>query len=175
MNETPKVYLAGFDVFRADAEALFADLRAEAARLGLDALVPTDNGLEIGPDDPPSLLACKIREANLVLLRQADAVVANLAPFRGLEPDSGTVYEVGFAQALGLPVCGYGMARQPYVERVAAAYDCRRDAAGALREVATGWLVEDFGLPLNLMLACGVDTADDAHAALAAVARRLRD
>ncbi|WP_416367503.1 nucleoside 2-deoxyribosyltransferase [Variovorax paradoxus] len=35
-------------------------------------------------------------------------MIANLEPFRGAEPDFGTVFEVGGATALGLPVVAYG-------------------------------------------------------------------
>jgi len=173
MKSPPRVYLAGFDVFLPDAERVFGRLRAEAERWGLQALVPTDNGLEVGRDGSPAVVAAKIRDANLAMLRQADAVVANLAPFRGLEPDAGTVYEVGFAQALGLPVCAYGLSAVCYAERVSGAIDCRRDGAGMLRESVSGLLVEDFGLPVNLMLACGVLTASDGVEALAVIARRV--
>ena len=168
-----KVYIAGFDVFRRDAEIVFASIRMSAAMLGLEALVPTDCDLAVGKDGTPAEVAFKIRESNITLLQSADGVIANLAPFRGLEPDAGTVYEVGFAQALGLPVAGYSKSRASYASRVGSVIECKRNEDSSLREVQSGMAVEDFGLPMNLMLACGLDLHASAVDALRAVADTL--
>ena len=48
-----------------------------------------------------------IYRANIGLIAEADALLANLNPFRGTEPDSGTVFEIGYAIALGKRVVGY--------------------------------------------------------------------
>ncbi|MNR39668.1 Nucleoside 2-deoxyribosyltransferase [compost metagenome] len=72
-------------------------------------------------------------------------MVANLRDFRGFEPDSGTVWEVSYALARGKPVVGYCPTTATIVQRVQASPHGRLfDAQCA---------VEDFGLPLNLMLA----------------------
>lgn len=47
--------------------------------------------------------------ANIARLDSADGVIANLRDFRGTEPDAGTVFEVGYAHARGIPVIGYGV------------------------------------------------------------------
>lgn len=104
MTTRPRVYLAGPDVFRPDAAQHFAVLKAVCNTLGLEALSPFDES--VTADTSPHT----IYAANMALLRSADGVVANLAPFRGAEPDSGTVFEVGVAAALGLPVVAYGAA-----------------------------------------------------------------
>jgi nucleoside 2-deoxyribosyltransferase len=76
----------------------------EAIRLHLVPLAPIDNNL------PPAMqgvqLAKHIFTSNVAKLSEADGVIANFAPFRGHEPDSGTVFEVGFAIARGIPVVG---------------------------------------------------------------------
>ncbi|MDQ0082960.1 nucleoside 2-deoxyribosyltransferase [Variovorax boronicumulans] len=102
MPTRPRVYLAGPDVFRPDAAEHFALMAAVCERLGLEALSPFDASINAGTS--PHTIYAK----NMELLRSAQGVVANLAPFRGAEPDSGTVFEVGVASALGLPVVGYG-------------------------------------------------------------------
>lgn len=102
MTTRPRVYLAGPDVFLPHAGEHFALLRAICDTLGLEALSPFDE--TITPSTPPQ----EIYAANMAMLRSAHGVVANLAPFRGAEPDSGTVFEVGVATALGIPVIGYG-------------------------------------------------------------------
>ncbi|WP_137860709.1 MULTISPECIES: nucleoside 2-deoxyribosyltransferase [Variovorax] len=163
----PRIYLAGPDVFHPNARAIFARLKAHCERLGLRALVPID--AEHDPVDPLAsreAAAQRIYESNIALLRQADGVAANLQPFRGLEPDSGTVFEVGFAAAMGLPVVAYGVPKATYGARVCAALGCARDASGAARDGASGMVVEEFDQRLNLMLARSMVIVESAEAAL---------
>lgn len=135
-----KLYLAGPDVFRPDAEAWAAQARALCRRHGHQALLPLDVA---------QTTAAAIFRSNLRLLNEADAVIANLNPFRGQEPDSGTCVEIGYALALGKPVLGYANSLRSLRERLRA---LGPDATGRFRD-ASGWTVEDFGLPFNLMLA----------------------
>lgn len=137
------LYLAGFDVFRRDALERGAELKRLCQAHGMRGLYPFDN--EVAADLPAVQRAASICQANLQMIRQADALLANLELFRGHEPDSGTVFEVGFAVALGKPVWAYF------------------EPAGAMRQWmpgdaegrdGDGFLIEDFGLPRNLMLAC---------------------
>ena len=155
----PSVYLAGFDVFYPDALARGEYLKALCATHGLEGLYPLDAALPEGLIDPAGWIC----QANLDSLRRADAVLANLGHFRGNEPDSGTVFEVGFACALGKPVWAYFPVHQPMIEQLP------RDEQGLGPD---GFVVENFGLPRNLMLACSwvgaSRTAPQAVAELAA-------
>ncbi|WP_341677147.1 nucleoside 2-deoxyribosyltransferase [Niveibacterium sp. SC-1] len=130
-----KLYLAGPQVFLPDAAAHFDRARSLCAAHGHEALTPLD-GTAQG--------AAAIYAANLALIHAADAVLASLDPFRGFEPDSGTVFEVGYATALGKPVIGY--------VRDARSLRQRLTPEGNTHD-ADGLQVEDFDLPLNLMLA----------------------
>jgi len=144
------IYLAGFDVFRPDSLAHGEWLKLQCRRHGFEGLYPHDNQAPEGL--PARALAQWIYEANTAMIRQADAVMANLNPFRGAEPDSGTAFEVGYAIALGKPVWAYVDHADPLVRRLAVAR-----ADDPPRHVdAQGYTVEDFGLSLNLMLACSV-------------------
>jgi len=81
------------------------------------------------------------------MIKNADYVLANLNSFRGFEPDSGTVFEVGFATALGKTVVGYSSDIRPMIERL-------REYQSLDIEQTTdkdGLIVENFGLPNNLM------------------------
>lgn len=163
----PLIYLAGPHVFEADAARTRAELERICAFHGLAGLWPSDAEVHEGEDRPER--ARRIFEANVARLRTARGVLADLRPFRGLEPDSGTVFEVGAAYALGIPVAAYGVPFEDYVRRVASKLVVAPDEGGVLRDGA-GMAVEDFGLPVNLMLACASvlkATPDEAAAELA--------
>ncbi|MDB5982455.1 MAG: nucleoside 2-deoxyribosyltransferase [Pseudomonas sp.] len=157
---TPLIYLAGFDVFRPDAIEHGHYLKALCAQHLMEGLYPFDNQVSEGLE--PQAMAQLICAMNIDMLRRCTAVLANLNVFRGLEPDSGTAFEVGMAVALNKPVWAYF------------------EPVGSLREMVThdangfdaqGFAVENFGLPRNLMLACtwvGVSaTAEEGVAGLA--------
>lgn len=170
----PRIYLAGPDLFFRDAAARYGALKALCAAHGLQGVAPTD-----GPA-PPEHLAGRARAEHLYRqclqhLHGCDAVLAHLAPFRGaVEPDSGTVFEIGVAVALGRPVALWApqLARS-LRERVAGALGAVEDATGTVRDAACGAQVEDFGLPLNLMLAVPCAPHASAREAVAWLAGRL--
>lgn len=170
----PRIYLAGPDVFFPGHEDIFRALKAHCAKLGMLGLAPTDAPHEATPPAAnDEQRAQAIYEANVALIREADGVIANLMSFRGQEPDSGTVFEVGHAVALGKPVVGYGVPDGSYAERVQAAMPCRRDQDGMLREEADGTMVEGLGQRLNLMLSRSIDFAPTALEALELLAQKL--
>lgn len=139
-----KAYLAGPDVFRPDVLVWADSARALCAAHGVEALVPLDAVLTD---------ASEIYRHNLALIARADVILANLDAFRGAEPDSGTCFEVGYAVALGKRVIGY--LSQPVDTRQRVTYwqgmpPAAHDGQFFDRD---DWLVEDFGLSANLMLA----------------------
>ncbi len=153
-----RVYLAGPDVFYPDAKLRGDALKVLCRRYGFEGLFPLDN--EIAPREL-SAMAREIREANLALIRSCDAVIANLEPFRGLEPDSGTVFEIGYATALGKRVVGYAPDLRTLHERVCEGQGLDPDAAYD----EDGLLIERFGWSHNLMFSEQV-TARTAEEAL---------
>lgn len=142
-----RVYLAGFEVFRQDAAAYGLQLKEICRRYGFEGLYPLDNAVPAGLQ--PQAAAQWIYTANLALIRHSDLLLANLNNFRGYEPDSGTCFEVGFATALGKPCWAYLSTEQTLVQQV----PHRRNERGDCID-AEAYLVEDFGLSRNLMLAC---------------------
>ncbi|OZI66238.1 nucleoside 2-deoxyribosyltransferase [Bordetella genomosp. 11] len=162
------LYLAGYDVFRPDAVAHGEHLKRLCARHGLRGLYPLDKAGPPGLAGPE--LAAWIYRANVALIRQADGVIANLNPFRGAEPDSGTAFEVGYAVALGKPVWAYSSVASSIVEQVAVG----KSADGGVHIDAQGYTVEDFGMNLNLMLACSATVViGDVQACLSRVVQDL--
>ncbi|MDO5547152.1 MAG: nucleoside 2-deoxyribosyltransferase [Eubacteriales bacterium] len=126
-----RIYLAGFDVFYPDAVQRGARMKLACAERGFIGLYPFDNEA----DNPKDIF-----EGNLAFIRQADIVLANLNPFRGHEMDSGTAFEIGYAHALGKEIWGYLDDDTPMRERLGETDDA-------------GFSVENFGYPVNLMIA----------------------
>ncbi len=170
----PLIYLAGPDVFFSDSTERFTQLKAACARHGLEGLEPSDGDIPAdfnGTDDERAL---RIYQGNIQRIREADAVLANLCNFRGLEPDSGTVFEVGYAAALGKPVAAYGVPPGSYADRVSAERPCKPDATGTLRETEGGTMVEGLGQRLNLMLTGPAFIGETVDDALVQLARALK-
>src|SRR5271155_1553755 len=100
-----------------------------------------------------------IYSANRHMIASADAVIANLTPFRGPSADPGTVFELGYAAALGRPIFGYSNMAGALLDKVRAAdaaVSCA--AAGGWRD-GHGLVIEDFGLADNLMIVCCLEAA----------------
>lgn len=141
------VYLAGPDVFRPDAAHHGRKLVALCAEYGFTGVFPLESTLP--PGLSPHALAAHIYRANVAHLDACDAVAANLDFFRGPEPDSGTCFEVGYAVARGKPVVGYVPEAGSFAQRIGQRHP---HAVGEALVDAQGWQLEEFGLPLNLML-----------------------
>lgn len=142
------IYLAGFDVFRPDARLWGDTLKDLCSKYGFVGLYPLDNEAPRNLNGPE--LALWIYRANIDLIQQADLVAANVNAFRGAEPDSGTAFEVGYAVALGKPVWVYTDEGRPLVKQVPSI----RAPGSSVYTDTQGYTVEDFGLNLNLMIAC---------------------
>ena len=146
-----KIYLAGPDVFLPDAVE-FGRRKVElCARHGLTGLYPLDNLIDIAAKNA-SLL---IFRGNENMVTAADAIIANLTPFRGPGADAGTVYELGYMAARGKLCLGYSNDPTLYPDRV------RKFTGVAAKDGrlvdASGLTVEDFGLTDNLMMIHALD------------------
>ena len=140
-----KIYLAGPDVFLPNAIEEGERLKALCKEYDYEGLFPMDN---IISGQTPKEIAQKIQEANKQMIHTCDMVIANLSPFRGPEPDSGTVWEVGYAQALGKRVVGYCIDTRTLKEKTQAMLDL-----GTSDVDREGMVIEDFGMSHNLMFA----------------------
>jgi nucleoside 2-deoxyribosyltransferase len=153
MPGQPRVYLAGPDVFLPDAEDWARRKRDICIRHGLDAVTPMDSPV----NEPVSWAVTprwqRIANRNEAHIRGCDAVVANLTPFRGPSADVGTVYELGFARALGLKVFAYTCTRTPFLQRSMhwIGEAGRIDPDGHCWD-GDGLSIEQFGLFDNLMI-----------------------
>jgi nucleoside 2-deoxyribosyltransferase len=160
-----KVYLAGPDVFFKDAEIRYKKATEYASSIGLIALSPFD-ATPISHIKNDGSSAESIYRGNIGLIDFSDGIIANLNSFRGSEPDSGTVFEVGYAAAKGKVIVGYLDSMDEYKQRVAKKMRVFKDDAGRMCDETQSW-VEEMGLPLNLMLSCSVKiVVGDASVAL---------
>ena len=130
--------------------------KAICERHGLTGVSPLD---EL-PHEPAKWAAFplwrKIAIRNESHIGSCQALIANLTPFRGPSADAGTVYELGFARALGLKLFGYATVSEPFLARTLRMIEgCDERADGSYRD-ADGLLVEQFGLFDNLMIEGGI-------------------
>jgi nucleoside 2-deoxyribosyltransferase len=154
-----RVYLAGPDVFFRDAEAWSEHRKAICAQHGLAAVSPLDPLTEeaAGWSDLPEWQRIAFR--NEAHIRGSNAVIANLTPFRGPSADTGTVYEVGFARALGRMVFGYTNCAAPFTQRsldYARAHGGPIGSPGRIWRDGDGLLIEQFRRFDNLMIEGGL-------------------
>jgi nucleoside 2-deoxyribosyltransferase len=154
---TKRAYLAGPEVFLADARHIGARKRAICTRHGLVGVFPADEEDVGGPALPPRERGLAISRTMERVMRGCDAMIVNLTPFRGPSADVGSAYEMGFMRALGRPIFAYSHDARPFLDRVTAFY------GGAVRLRSTGehedpdgMAIEPFTLHDNLMLAGGV-------------------
>jgi nucleoside 2-deoxyribosyltransferase len=153
-QEPMRIYLAGPDVFLANAREVGARKAELCAQRGFTGLCPLDSELREG-DDPPS----GIFRANCALMESADAGLFNLTPFRGPSADVGTAFELGFLFARKKPVFGYSSDPARYLERVRRSFGPIRDIGGRPAD-RDGFLIENFGLVDNLMLVRSIADCD---------------
>jgi nucleoside 2-deoxyribosyltransferase len=146
------VYLAGPDVFLADARSIGEQKKAICREFGFKGLFPLDKDKAVEADP------VEIFRANCALMRQADAGVFNLTPFRGPSADAGTVFELGFLSALGKPLYGYSSDSRIYRARVAAVLGPEAEREGHPYD-RDGYEIENFVLGDNLMIVRAIEEA----------------
>jgi nucleoside 2-deoxyribosyltransferase len=146
-----KVYLAGPDVFLPDALEIGRQKIDICRRYGLDGLYPLDNTVDLAAIGA----SLAIFRGNTAMMDAAEAIIANLTPFRGAGADPGTAYELGYMAGRGKLLLGYSNDPSTYAQRLRhLAKSTSRD--GRLVD-AEGLTVEDFGLSDNLMMMHGLD------------------
>ena len=141
-----KIYLAGPDVFLPDAVEIGRRKAAICAAHGMSGLFPLDNAIELAAPDASR----QIFAGNEAMMDAANAIIANLTPFRGAGADPGTVYELGYMAGRGKLCLACSNDPAVYADRVERFMQVTRED-GRLVD-AQGLTVEDFGLVDNLMM-----------------------
>lgn len=138
---TPRIYLAGPDVFYPDSADRAARLKDTCRHYGFIGVFPLDSGLQLSTPLAREENGYLIYNANIKLIKSCQAIIANITPFRGPSIDAGTAFEIGYGRALGLDVVGYTSDMSKYKDRV----------------TPDGMMIEDFGMIDNLMIHGGLD------------------
>jgi nucleoside 2-deoxyribosyltransferase len=146
-----RIYLAGPDVFLPDAIEI-GRRKVEICKVhGLTGLYPLDNKVDLKAPDA----SLQIFGGNEAMIDEADAIIANLTPFRGASADPGTAYELGAMAARKKLCLGYSNDPAVYADRVRRFTEVTA-SDGQLID-ADGLTVEDFGLNDNLMMIHALD------------------
>src|SRR6202044_1518480 len=127
-----KIYLAGPDVFLHDAVEIGRRKAELCARHRLTGLYPLDNAIDrtaqdfTAQDFTPQDPSLQIFRGNEAMMITADAIIANLTPFRGPAADPGTVYELGYMAGRAKLCVGYSNDPARYADKVARLEDITR-------------------------------------------------
>src|SRR3977135_3661732 len=127
-----KIYLAGPDVFLPDAVEIGRRKADLCARHRLTGLYPLDNAVNLAASDA----SLAIFRGNEAMMDAADAIIANLTPFRGPGADAGTVYELGYMAGRGKLLFAYSNDPATYAERVAQTHHVTKSPGGSLIDSA---------------------------------------
>jgi nucleoside 2-deoxyribosyltransferase len=138
-----KIYLAGPEVFLPNAIEWFSSASKLCRGHDFEALIPLNPNIT----EPLEVFAY-----NIGLIKKADYMLANVTPFRGTEPDSGTVWEMGFAFALDKSVIAYSMDMRKLKNRTMEYFQHEVNEEKSSTFFADGFGVDKLGGSLNLML-----------------------
>jgi nucleoside 2-deoxyribosyltransferase len=170
-----KVYLAGPEVFLPNARDVLDKKIRLTREFGFDPVAPGD--LDIPPGRTRREFGENIYRSDVQLMMSADAIIANLTPFRGIHADVGTVYELGLMCGRGKPAFAYSNVADNHFQRLLSYYGGQVEKApdGRFRG-HDGSLVEDFDMNENLMIDGGIAASGGAFEThQASCARRHTD
>jgi len=144
-----KVYLAGPEVFLADAIEIGRRKKQLCLAYGLEGLFPFDNEIEDSPGQKVDLV---IYKANKAMMSEADFGIFNLTPFRGPSADVGTVFELGLMTGLGKPCFGYSNDSRNFLDRVTEFQTVVQGGETNPYAHQSDMSIENFGNADNLMI-----------------------
>ena len=151
-----KLYIAGPEVFLANAREIMDRKTALCHQYGFEAICPGD--LDIPKADTPKAFGLAISKVDEDMMNGADGVIANLTPFRGIAADVGTCFELGYMCAQGKMVAAYTNVVADHYQRTLDYYGGKVvDGADGHTRGPDGLSLENFDMFDNLMLHGGVE------------------
>lgn len=152
-HSRPLVFLSGPQRYSPDAAAYYTHAKETCELHGLDAASPLDEveGIPYLESDDPYALAASQLDRSQALIRNSDAILADLSNFHGFEPNNDVSFECGMAFQLGKTMFGYMPDTRTTRERI--------PHFGADKDYKDiyGNNVENFDYPINLMFACSME------------------
>jgi nucleoside 2-deoxyribosyltransferase len=185
-----KVYVAGPDVFSESYKEFTKTLITAAKNLDLDLIFPVNPddlqnyltesagvGITSRYNGPQSGVVSDLKNGNYErslidviagncerMMNECDGAIINANPFRGQEPDSGTMIELGYLKGTKKPIVTYADKGLP---EMADRIKSIKNSHGALID-DDGYYVEQLGSPFNPMVTgfSNITIEGDAVAAL---------
>lgn len=110
------LYIAGPECFYTYGYDMLAAMRVRAESLGFSVTLPNNDPLDLDNPDLQKRADSIFDNLKKVML-DTTAIVADLEAYRGAEPDSGTVYEIGMAYAKGAKCYGYTRDKRSFITK----------------------------------------------------------
>ena len=148
-----RIYLAGPDVFLPNAIEMGQKKKELCTKYGFIGMFPFDNEVDFKNFKSIEEAGIEISKLNEGMILKADIVIANITPFRGVNADVGTVYEIGFGCANKKIVIAYTNVSLSHYERIAHT-NFTTDLVDS-----TGMAIENFNLIENLMIDGGIKSS----------------
>ena len=112
MFENEKIYIAGPECFYTGGYDMLAAMKKIAEAKGFGVTLPNDHPLDMENPDLRKRADSIFEDLKKVML-DTTVIIADLEAYRGSEPDSGTIYEIGMAYAKGARCYGYTRDKRP--------------------------------------------------------------
>lgn len=106
MYKKENIYIAGPECFYTGGPELLRVMKARTENMGMGVTLPNDNPLDMGNPDHRKRADSIFKDLETIM-HDTTGIIADLEAYRGSEPDSGTVYEIGMAYAEGYKCFGY--------------------------------------------------------------------
>lgn len=114
--EQEAIYIAGPECFYTYGYDMLAAMRVRAESLGFGVTLPNSHPLDLTNQDKQKRADSIFKDLEVVM-NKTTVIIADLEAYRGAEPDSGTVYELGMAYAKGARCYGYSRDKRNVVTK----------------------------------------------------------
>lgn len=114
--EQEAIYIAGPECFYTYGYEMLAAMRVRAESAGFGVTLPNHHPLDLTNPDKQKR-ADSIFEDLKMSMNETTVIIADLEAYRGAEPDSGTIYELGMAYAKGARCYGYSRDKRSVVTK----------------------------------------------------------
>jgi len=153
-----KVYISGFDVFHKEAFFIYKQQIELLKKYGYIPLHPFDN--ETTNDVLNEVFISNIVKNNLKMIQNCDIIIANLNSYRGAEPDSGTIFEIGYGYALNKKIVGYKETLRSYEDEYISKMNINIYEEEDILYDNNNYLLNTYSKNFNIMIEKTVDIVE---------------